>query len=89
MPTEGRGRGGGEDEGGEIDVLLVVAPESLLLDVAGPAEALRLVNARLVASGRPRRFRLRFVGPAAQASTSVGLTVSGLEPLPAELLRPT
>jgi len=78
-----------EDPAGEIDVLLVVPPESLLLDVAGPAEALRLANARLVVDGRPRRFRLRFVGPAAQASTSVGLTVSGLEALPGELVRPT
>ena len=29
-----------------IDILFVIVPNSLLLDIAGPAEAFRLVNTR-------------------------------------------
>lgn len=65
-----------------IDVLFVVLPGSLLLDIAGPAEAFRVANQHLQSSGRPARFRLRFVGPAPEACSSVGLTLGGLEPLP-------
>jgi transcriptional regulator GlxA family with amidase domain len=68
-----------------IDVLFLVLPETLLLDLAGPAEALRLANQQLAARGRPPAFRLRFIGLQAQASTSIGLQVANLEPLPAAL----
>ena len=46
-----------------VDVLFVVLPDTLLLDLAGPAEACRLANQALRRSGRPEAFRLRFVGP--------------------------
>jgi len=73
----------------QIELLFVIAPHALVLDVAGPAEAFRLANYHREIRGLPHRFRLRFAGPAASASTSVGLTVAGLEPLPTELSRTT
>jgi transcriptional regulator GlxA family with amidase domain len=72
-----------------IDLLFVVAPHSMLLDIAGPAEAFRLANLHLAARGRPPRFRLRFAGPLASAPSSVGLALAGLEPLPTDLSSPT
>ena len=69
-----------------IEVLFLVLPETLLLDLAGPAEAFRLANQQLEAQGRAPAFRLRFVGPQEQASTSVGVQLAGLEPLPATLV---
>jgi transcriptional regulator GlxA family with amidase domain len=72
-----------------IDVLIVVPPRTLLLDVAGPAEAFRMANQQLVRSGQAPRFHLRYAGPHARADTSVGLQVAGLEPLPQQLDRPT
>lgn len=72
-----------------IDVLFVVLPGSLLLDIAGPAEAFRVANRRLQARGQPARFRLRFVGPQAEAASSVGLMLGGLQPLPEGVEGPT
>lgn len=72
-----------------IDVLIVVPPRTLLLDVAGPAEAFRIANQQLVRTGEAQRFHLRYAGPQSNAETSVGLQVSGLEPLPQKLDRPT
>ena len=46
-----------------IDVLFVIVPHSLLLDIAGPAEAFRLANLHRERRGLPPRFRLRFAGP--------------------------
>ena len=74
---------------GTIDVLFVVPPRTLLLDVAGPAEAFRLANQQLVRAGSAARFRLRYCGPQALTDSSVGLQVAGLEPLPPTLDRPT
>ena len=68
-----------------IDVLFVILPHSLLLDVAGPAEAFRLANQHRGRSGLPPRFRLRFAAPHPVQETSVGLAIAGLEPLPEEL----
>jgi transcriptional regulator GlxA family with amidase domain len=65
-----------------IDVLFLVLPETLLLDLAGPAEALRLANQQLAARGRPPAFRLRYVGSQPEVPTSIGLRLAGLEPLP-------
>jgi len=73
----------------QIDLLFVIAPHALLLDVAGPAEAFRLANYHRSLRGLPHRFRLRFAGPATSVSTSVGLALGNLEPLPTELARPT
>src|SRR3954469_20773650 len=65
-----------------IDVLFVIAPDSLLLDIAGPAEAFRLANLHRGRAGQPPRYALRFAGPEPTAATSVGLSVQALEPLP-------
>lgn len=72
-----------------IDVLFVIVRHSLLLDIAGPAEAFRLANLHRERRGLPPRFRLRFAGPSATPSTSVGLALADLEPLPDELRTPT
>ncbi|HET7603162.1 MAG TPA: helix-turn-helix domain-containing protein [Gemmatimonadales bacterium] len=72
-----------------IDVLFVIAPHSLLLDIAGPAEAFRLANQHRGRQGLPPRFRLRFAAPSVTQATSVGLSIAGLEPLPDELATPT
>ena len=72
-----------------IDVLFVIVPHSLLLDIAGPAEAFRLANQHREARGLPPRFHLRFAGPVATLPTSVGLAIAELEPLPQRLHTPT
>jgi transcriptional regulator GlxA family with amidase domain len=72
-----------------IDLLFVIAPHSLLLDIAGPAEAFRLANLRRTDKRQSPHFRLRFAGPAATALTSVGLPIAQLEPLPKTLRSPT
>jgi transcriptional regulator GlxA family with amidase domain len=72
-----------------IDLLFVIPPHSLLLDIAGPAEAFRLANLHRDRRGLPPRFRLRFAGPMASIPTSVGLPLAELEPLPERLETPT
>jgi transcriptional regulator GlxA family with amidase domain len=72
-----------------IDVLFVIVRQSLLLDIAGPAEAFRLANLHREACGLPPRFRLGFSGPAATLPTSVGLVLGDLVPLPEQLSAPT
>jgi transcriptional regulator GlxA family with amidase domain len=68
-----------------IDLLFVISAHSLLLDIAGPAEAFRLANLHRTLRDLPPRFRLRFAGPAATLPTSVGLALVDLEPLPERL----
>ena len=68
-----------------IDVLFVIVPHSLLLDVAGAAEAFRLANQHRAKRGLPPRFRLRFAGPVSAPPTSVGLSLAELLPLPTRL----
>lgn len=72
-----------------IDLLFVVLPDVLLLDLAGPAEAFRLANQHLARKGRAPAFRQRFAGPGVEASSSVGATLAGLQPLPERFERPT
>lgn len=72
-----------------IDLLFVIVPNSLLLDIAGPAEAFRLANLHRVARGLPPRFRLRFTAPVPTVQTSVGLALADLEPLPSLSGSPT
>ena len=72
-----------------IDVLFVIVPHSLALDIAGPSEAFRLANLHRENRGLPPRFRLRFAGPVAALPTSVGLTLGDLIPLPERLDSPT
>nr|WP_315229413.1 helix-turn-helix domain-containing protein [uncultured Albidiferax sp.] len=68
-----------------INVLFVLLPNSLILDWAGPAEALRIANQCLLAQGQPERFALQFVGPDGSTATSVGAQLTGLQPLPSAL----
>jgi len=68
-----------------IDLLFVITPHSLLLDIAGPAEAFRLANLHRVRRGLEPYFRLRFASHAPKALTSVGLLIGDLEPLPQSL----
>jgi transcriptional regulator GlxA family with amidase domain len=70
---------------GPIHVYFALLPGSLVLDWAGPAEALRIANQALANQGQPERFVQHFVSPAPQSVTSVGARLTGLEPLPATL----
>ena len=63
-----------------IDVLFVIVPHSLLLDIAGPAEAFRLANQHREARGLSPRFRMRFAGPVPTLRTSVDLGLADLVP---------
>ncbi len=71
-----------------IPVYFVLLPGSLILDWAGPAEALRIANRCLVASGQPEAFSLHFIGPLADTVSSVGANITGIQPLPAALPQP-
>ena len=70
-----------------IDLLFVIAPHSLLLDIAGPAEAFRLANLHRHARGSRRAF-----GSASRARwrryrPRSGSRLADLEPLPERLSR--
>ena len=66
-----------------IDVLFVLLPDSLLLDLAGPAEAFRLANQVIARQPHAKPlFRLRYVGPQTAVTSSVGLSLNNIEPLP-------
>lgn len=65
-----------------IHVHFVLLPDSLILDWAGPAEALRMANQALQLRGEGPAFILHFVSPAAQTRSSVGACISGLITLP-------
>lgn len=67
-----------------IPVLFVLPEHTLMLDLAGPAEALRLASQLDPADvgAPPPRFDLRYVGPAASIATSIGLALTGIAPLP-------
>lgn len=58
-----------------IPVFFLLLPGSLVLDWAGPAEAFRIAGG----------FELRFIGPIDTPRTSVGVAVTGIEPLPHRL----
>ena len=62
----------------EQPVYFVLLPGTLLVDLAGPADAVRLANRYQ----RQVRFATSFVGPAPAVSTSVGITLADLGPLP-------
>jgi len=72
-----------------VDVLFIVLPDTLLLDLAGPAEAFRLANQALQRRGQPAAFRLRYAGPLPEVMSSVGLALTGIEALPEALAQPT
>lgn len=65
----------------QVPVFLVVPPRVLLLDIAGPMEVLRQANMKQSAV----RFSVAYVGPSADVMASVGLGISGIQPLPSDL----
>ncbi len=65
-----------------ISVYFLLLPDTLLMDVAGPAEVFRLANQQLRARGRQEKFALHFISPEPQVMSSVGLGLHGLTPLP-------
>ncbi len=62
-----------------VDVWFVLPPDLVLLDFAGPAEAFR------IAAARGGGFRVRVAAVEAAATTSIGVTLGCVEPLPAAL----
>ncbi len=72
-----------------IDIYFVVLPDTLLLDLAGPAEAFRLANQHLQQQGLGAAFAMHFVGPVERVTSSVGLQLSSLAALPASLPKPS
>jgi transcriptional regulator GlxA family with amidase domain len=64
-----------------IAVFVVVPPRVLLLDVAGPIEVLRKTNLEQDIV----RFDVIYVGPLPEVNCSVGLSISGISPLPERL----
>jgi len=62
------------------EVVFVLLPDVVLLDVAGPADAFRNAAGRI-----PGSYRLRFVAPQTAVTAAIGLTLSALEPLPERL----
>jgi transcriptional regulator GlxA family with amidase domain len=65
---------------GTREVLFGLLPHTVLLDVAGPAEAFRMAD-----FFAPGSYSLRFVCGAESIDTAVGLRLAGLEPLPAKV----
>ncbi|WLH82993.1 GlxA family transcriptional regulator [Pseudomonas sp. FP2338] len=66
-----------------VPVLFVLLPNVLMLDLAGPAEVLRLA----AQSEDPAAidFDLQYVSPVPELQTSIGLPLAGLAPLPPSL----
>jgi len=64
-----------------IPVFVVIPPRLLLLDIAGPLEVLRQANRVQSAV----HFEVRYVGPQSSLQTSIGVSLSQIEPLPATL----
>lgn len=62
------------------EVLFAVLPEAVLLDIAGPAEALRLAN-----QVAPGSYSLRFLGTRRSLQAGVGLRLARLLPLPRQV----
>jgi transcriptional regulator GlxA family with amidase domain len=64
-----------------IPVYVVLVQPSLLLDMAGPLEVLRVANREI----GHRRFDVRYVGPTTSVMTSIGIVLTGIDPLPETL----
>ena len=64
-----------------IQVYVVLPPRVLLLDVAGPLEVLRRANQ--VQSDV--RFDVHYVAPTTEVQSSIGISLSAIEPLPESL----
>ncbi|MGL3608237.1 GlxA family transcriptional regulator [Rhizobium sp. G187] len=64
-----------------IPVLILVPPDTLLIDIAGPLEVLRYANQE-----QDRvRFDYHYISAERRQQTSIGLFLDGLEPLPDRL----
>jgi len=61
-----------------IPVLAVLPPRVLLLDIAGPMEVLRRANIEQHAI----RFDVRYASPRASLTSSIGLDLANVDPLP-------
>lgn len=59
-------------------VYFILPPRTLLLDVAGPAEALAMANR----NQSEVRFHLHYCGPETSVETSIGLLLKDIAPLP-------
>jgi transcriptional regulator GlxA family with amidase domain len=64
-----------------IPLYVVVPPRLLMLDIAGPVEAVRRANVEQA----DVQFDVFHVSPRARMMTSIGLTIADLAPLPAAL----
>jgi transcriptional regulator GlxA family with amidase domain len=64
-----------------IPVYVVVPPRTLLLDIAGPMEVLRWANHLQNAV----HFHVSYVGPSSRVTSSIGLTLAEIRPLPGAL----
>jgi transcriptional regulator GlxA family with amidase domain len=64
-----------------IPVYTLVPPDALLIDIAGPLEVLRYANKQQTSV----RFDCHYIAQQTSQATSIGLTISGLEPLPDRL----
>src|SRR4051812_37256253 len=64
-----------------VTVAVIVPPRALLLDIAGPLEVLRRANLEQ----RDVVFDVRYIGPTPLVTSSIGLALAGIEPLPPTL----
>jgi transcriptional regulator GlxA family with amidase domain len=64
-----------------ITVYVVLPQRTLLLDVAGPLEVLRVANREQLKI----RFEVHYVGPEASIVSSIGIILAEIEPLPKTL----
>ncbi|PYB77849.1 GlxA family transcriptional regulator [Rhizobium wuzhouense] len=64
-----------------IPVYILIPPDTLLVDIAGPLEALRYANEEQ----DEVRFDYGYISATPRQQTSIGLTLDGLEPLPDSL----
>lgn len=71
-------RSGSADERQVIPVFTLVPPDALLIDIAGPLEVLRYANLEQ----QTLRFDCHYIASTARQTTSIGLGLDGLEPLP-------
>ena len=64
-----------------IAVYVVLLQRTLLLDVAGPLEVLRVANREQ----QNVRFEVHYIGPQASIVSSIGITLANIESLPKTL----
>jgi hypothetical protein len=64
-----------------IPVYVALPPRTMLLDMAGPLEVLRRTNLEQA----DVHFEVHYIGPSASVLTPIGITLSGIEPMPRSL----